>query len=364
MRRRSIALTASAGIAAGALGLTSLALPAGAQNPRLPTTTPQELVASVLESGRAPAMAGTVTVHNRLGLPALPGTEEAGEFLSGGQKSLRVWSDGERGYRMSVPTSQGEVTVVDDGNTVWKWTSSERTVVKHHTGEGEPGTRRDDTPAENPAELARGLVGKLRDSSEVTVDGTTRVAGEDAYELVLTPDPGERTKLREVRVAVGAEHRIPLRVEVNTNGSGEPALSAGFTRLDFGRQDPELFQFTPPENARVRTADPEEGNHPEGEQRQRANSTSRLVGDGWDTVVVSELPRQATRQEDTAEREHAGSPENPRGILDTIGEPISGSWGHGRVVDTAAGTAVITTDGRVAAGAVPRQVLTEALRNS
>ena len=47
--------------------------------------------------------------------------------------------------------------------------------------------------------------------------------------------------------------------------------------------------------------------------------------------------------------------------LSTIGTPVSGSWGSGRLITTAVGSAIITDDGRVAAGAVPEQVLTDAL---
>jgi hypothetical protein len=44
-----------------------------------------------------------------------------------------------------------------------------------------------------------------------------------------------------------------------------------------------------------------------------------------------------------------------------VGEPIAGSWGRGRLLRGALGQAVITPDCRIAVGAVPAQVLTEAL---
>ena len=40
---------------------------------------------------------------------------------------------------------------------------------------------------------------------------------------------------------------------------------------------------------------------------------------------------------------------------------MSGPWGSGRVITTAVATVIVTDDGRIAAGAVPQQVLTEAL---
>jgi hypothetical protein len=71
--------------------------------------------------------------------------------------------------------------------------------------------------------------------------------------------------------------------------------------------------------------------------------------------VIAKLP-----QGDAAGPDQRG----PRGDvpdLSAIGAPVSGSWGSGREIDTAVATAIITDDGRVAAGAVPAQVLTEAL---
>jgi hypothetical protein len=48
-------------------------------------------------------------------------------------------------------------------------------------------------------------------------------------------------------------------------------------------------------------------------------------------------------------------------MVKRIGKPVSGPWGNGWVVQTAVGTVLVTSDGRVAAGAVPQQVLVEAL---
>ncbi|WP_092978890.1 LolA family protein [Actinopolyspora lacussalsi] len=382
MRRRNIALTASAGVAAGALGLTSMTLPAGAQSPQLPQVSADELVASVMESD-PPALAGRITVHNELGLPALPGAGEAGELLSGGDKSMRVWYDGQQRQRISMSNGSDETTVVDDGNTVWKWDSAERTVVKYSHGDssrGESGTERPDagTPADpseltQPSEIAQRLVGKLRETSTVQVDGTASVAGRNAYELVLTPKPNERTKLREVRIAVGAENRIPLRVEVNTNGSSDPALRAGFSELSTGEQDAELFQFTPPENAKVRTPEkPEERSSvPSREEDPDSGDGNRLrtEGTGWDTVVLSRLPENAMRSSaGDGEQSGAGAAESGetgvRAMAERMGSPVSGSWGHGWVINTSVGSAILTSDGRVVAGAVPQQVLIEALRDA
>jgi hypothetical protein len=58
--------------------------------------------------------------------------------------------------------------------------------------------------------------------------------------------------------------------------------------------------------------------------------------------------------------EQGGRPEGAPD-LSTVGTPVSGPWGSGRLITTAVGTAIVTDDGRIAAGAVPEQLLNEAL---
>jgi hypothetical protein len=51
----------------------------------------------------------------------------------------------------------------------------------------------------------------------------------------------------------------------------------------------------------------------------------------------------------------------PGQLLGSIGKEVHGDFGTGWVISTKVGTALFTEDGRVAIGAVPQQVLTEAL---
>ena len=332
MKRTQIAATA--GVAAGVLGLTALALPTGAgADPVLPPVAPEALVESVL-TAKPPALAGKVQVDNELGLPAVPGAPQ----VTQGDSAFQVWADGQGRHRVSIPSPNGETTVVDDGTTMWSWSSEKRKVVRAEHGQ------REQHRATDPATMSRQLIDTLRRSSDVAVDGTASVAGRDAYELVLTPKPTERTVLREVRVAVDAEKRIPLAITVNTNGSDSPALWAGFTELEMEQPDAALFQFTAPPGAQVEEpkAEPEhKGDHPE----------PTLVGDGWDTVVRTQLPTGEAKDRD------------PLAMVRQIGKPVSGPWGQGWIVTSKAGSALITADGRAAAGAVPEQVLTEAVGN-
>ncbi len=341
---RSTAVRAGlATAAAGAIGLGLLAVPAGAgQSPSLPEVSAEQLVASVL-TAEPPALAGTVQLDNALGLPALPGLSEQQPHespLSEAVTTARVWSDGQGRSRLALPSHSGEQTYIADGDTLWRYDSASRTATAI---EHDAPSAADQRPAVDPAAAAQALVGTVRETSNVAVDGTARVAGRPAYELVLTPAPTERTLLREVRVAVDSATRLPLQLTVLANGSPEPALQAGFTDLEVGPQDAGLFTFTPPEGVTVQR--PELPRHDE----MALGAMVRTVGDGWDTVVVGRLPESGDTGSD------------PLALARELGRPASGPWGSGWAIDTAVGTVLVTSDGRVAAGAVPQRVLDEAL---
>jgi outer membrane lipoprotein-sorting protein len=340
-RRRRFGRSAAAAVAvAGAVGLGLLAAPAGAgAQPELPPVAPEDLVASVLDADPGP-FGGTVQLDNALGLPPLPQLPQA----ANGTSTARVWSDGDGRGRLSVPTDSGERTIVADGENVWSWNSADRTVTRSPAGAKDPQERMAD-----PATAAREAIAELRETSVVSVDGTAEVAGRAAYELVLAPAPTERTLLREVRVAVDAEKRLPLRLTVLSTGTSEPALQVGFTDLDLGPQDAGLFTFTPPPGATVQEREPHAG----GDRPAPDTADGpTVVGDGWDAVVLARVPPGALEQGDGRRGE---------ADLSMLGSPVSGPWGEGRLITTAVASAIVTSDGRVAAGAVPEQVLTEAL---
>ncbi|GAA5124795.1 LolA family protein [Pseudonocardia adelaidensis] len=333
-RSNRIGRTAAAGIAvAGAVGLGLLAVPAGAgAQPALPPVDPEELVRSVLAADPQP-LAGAVELDNGLGLPALPGVPQAAD----GTSTARIWCDGEHRGRVQLPTETGERTLVSDGVTFWAWNSEDRTVRRVPEGDHD----RDGANAD-PGAVAAKVLAALRPTSVISVQGSSEVAGRAAYDLVLAPASSERTLLREVRVAVDAEHRMPLRLTVLATGSPDPALELGFTDVSFGPQDPELFRFTPPPGAKIEDAQPHEG-HPPGA------TEPTMVGDGWDTVLVTTAPGPGTERPE-------GAPD-----LAQLGRPINGPWGSGRLITSAVAGVIVTDDGRIAAGAVPEQVLTEAL---
>jgi outer membrane lipoprotein-sorting protein len=350
-RRRATLGAAAVGVVAGVVGLGFLAAPAGAgPAPNLPSTTPAALVQSVLTAS-PPAMSGTVQVDNNLGLPSIPGLPD----LASGSGQIRVWTDGADHSRISIPSSGGEQTVVDDGSTVYEWDSADRSVTEHKVGaEGAkpagPSGRHMSSESVDPATAAKELVSAVQQSSTVTVDGTDLVANRPAYDLVLTPKPSERTLLREVRIAVDSQTRMPLQLTVLADNTDTPALQIGFSSVDFGKQDASLFHFSVPAGATVVDGD---------KQAQRSmppqagSITPKLVGSGWDTVVTADVSQLLGTKQDSAV--------DPMKLVRTFGTPVHGSWGSGYVISIDVGTALITNDGRVAAGFVPQQVLISAL---
>jgi outer membrane lipoprotein-sorting protein len=264
-------------------------------------------------------------------------------LLTQAESHFRVWADGQGHSRLALPSRSGEQDFIEDGITLWRYDSAPRTATALEHGTG---SARQHPPVADPAQAARELVGAVRHSSTVRVEGTGTVTGRPVYQLVLTPAPPERTLLREVRVALDSAYRIPLQLTVLVNGSADPALQVGFSDLALGAQDPGLFHFTPPAGVTVKRGQhkPETGDQP----RDREDAMIHTDGEGWDTVVLGQLP--ATQPD-----------RDPLAMIQRLGHPASGPWGRGWVVQTAVGTVLLTSGGRLAAGAVPQQVLDETL---
>jgi outer membrane lipoprotein-sorting protein len=362
--KKTVLSVAAVGTVAGVAGLVLLASPAGAGEapPALPQIGAEDLVESVL-STELPALSGAVSMENNLGLP-IPGMSEVGQ-----EGAIRVYTDGEGKHRLQVPGQGSETTVIDDGKTVWVWDSTERTVRKNaHGANGEKAEKPLEGRFADPATAARELVEAMKADSEVNVDGTARVAGRPVYQLVLAPQPDERTLLREIRVSVDSETRVPLQIEVLANGQADPALKVGFTEFADGPQDASLFQFTPPAGAKVTESKPDEEFEGKSPEDVFKNLDLNTYGEGWDTVLTGSIPADLLTSSipDAGDRRGGDGPDfggdaaNPLELLGTIGKQVSGDFGTGYVIKAKVGTALITEDGKVAIGAVPEQVVIEA----
>ncbi|MPY80329.1 MAG: outer membrane lipoprotein carrier protein LolA [Actinophytocola sp.] len=355
-KTKGIAVAAT-GVTAGLVGLLVMAMPAGAgQEPELPEMSATELVEATL-SADAPAFEGTVAMSNDLGLPPIPGLDMANA------ESARIYHDGDDRARLSLQRGSTEFTAVAGPDGAWTYDSGSNTATRYpHEG----GLPRHESELSDPAGTATTIIDHLSETSTITIDGTARVADRDAYELVLTPKPSERTLLREVTVAIDAATKLPLRFEVMPNGSPDPVVSAGFTEFVVGEQPDELFEFTPPDDAEVTTADPDKASRPLPEHADPAKAFDdasaglAVTGSGWDTVLTGTLPEDALGAASERLSDQGGTGD-PAALLDQLGERFTDGEISGHLFTTRAGTGIVTDDGRFAVGAVPRQVLIEAL---
>lgn len=298
--------------------------------PDLPPRTAAELL-TALQTAQV-AGSGTVVVSVDLGLPPLPDTSAHGHAdlgsLWSGSSTLRLWYDGPERVRLALLGTLSQSDIIRNGRDLWIWDSAENQASHRVLPEDLPAHP---GPAMAPPQVAEAILAAIEPSTEVTVERTGRVADRDAYELVLTPRD-EATLVRQVRVAIDAEHSIPLSVRVYGQGE-EPAWEASFTQISFERPDPEQFRFNPPPGTTVI----EEELWPSLPMLADPPTQATVVGEGWTSVLVVRLPESAMARVEML-----------RALLPD-GRSLSGSLF----------SVLLTEDGRVLLGAVTPERLAE-----
>jgi outer membrane lipoprotein-sorting protein len=306
---------------------------------------------------------GTVVEHADLGLPVLPsgvGGDGSSDFSSliNGAHTMRVWYSGPQLARVALIGALGESDVVHNGQDLWVWSSTDNTAIhahlpapsamtsRHPSGlpSGLPGALASTLPL-TPLDVANAIIALLDPTTSVTSDGTVTVAGRAAYELVIAPrDPA--SLIGSVRIAMDASQHIPLRVQIYAAGATKTAFEIGFTKVSFDRPDPSVFSFNPPPGATVKQASPGvKTTKPSPAPPAKATLTPpRVIGSGWTAVLSASIPVGATTSGDR----NGGS----LGALLRALPTVNGAFGHGKLVQTALFSALITDGGRVYVGAV------------
>jgi hypothetical protein len=190
------------------------------------------------------------------------------------------------------------------------------------------------TPTTTPSALAEELLAKVGDSTDVSVDTAQTVAGRDAYTLVLTPKTSATT-IGSVRIAVDATTGLPLDVQVIARGASSPAFDTTFTDLHYTVPAASRFEFTPPSDAKVTTKTLTPGTRPEAHAKGDGAKPT-VSGSDWSAIVTvpaADVPADLAT--------------NP-----TVARLTTAADG-GRVLHTALVNVLLTSDGRVLAGAVP-----------
>jgi outer membrane lipoprotein-sorting protein len=357
---------AGAALAIVAGGVAIGAVTSAADRPALPTRSAAQLLVD-LQTARLDGLSGTVVLRSNLGLPPLPGLAgqggaDLGSLISG-THTVRVWYSGPDKARLAVLGTLGETDIIRNGRDVWTWSSRENK-ASHATlpagVTGPPTTFA--VPGMAPDQVAKAALAAIDPSTEVSVDGSARVAGRDAYELVLVPR--DRASLvGSVRLAIDATEHLPLRVVVHARGVDQPAIEVAFTGISFTRPDPDQFVFNPPPGATVVEEDSRPDDKTRGETETKKDAEARkddptrraVVGSGWTSVFVLRVPT-AVGAEDG---ENPGAKDRFQAMIKALPR-VSGSWGGGHVLSSRLFSVLITDDGRMLIGAVQPQRLVEA----
>lgn len=366
----------------------------------LPDLTPEELL-ELAASSDVDALSGTIEQTSELGLPDLSAiTGGTGGSSSGhgsrdgdddgaasgadlddvlelvtGDHTAKVYVDGPNA-RLQVLDQLGERDVyVTEGDGAWIWDSREQSAT-HVTVdraalealEAEAEAHADEarakleaelgTPLPTPQEVLDDALAKLDETTDVSVGTDARVAGREAYELVLAPRDDD-TLVGEVSVAIDADTGVALAASVTAAGADEPAFAVTFTEVSFAAPDASVFAFTPPEGATVTEHEVPVPTVAELEQWKAeagshdgapAEHGPRPVvhGSGWSTVVELAAGDAMGALEGDAAADAAEGGLGDASLLDAIAQPVDG----GRMISTSLVTVLVTDDGRVFAGAV------------
>lgn len=370
-RRWAVPAVAVLGVAAVTGGAAVAPAVASAVSGNLPSRTPEQLLAAVAGAGARP-LSGTVVESADLGLPALPGTGSSTSLTSliSGSHTVRLWYGSATQQRIAVLGNLAETDVVRDAGQAWVWTSSSNSaqhlLLPTGAAAGAKGATPDGTPDPShaaaeltPAAAAARAVAAVTPSTELSVDPTVRVAGRQAYQLVMRPrDAG--TLVDRVTVAVDAATSVPLRVEVYAAGRSAASFSTAFTSLSVAAPDASVFTFNPPAGAKLSTSDLRNtvAGHKAGQpttdakakaDMQRTAAKPTVSGRGWASVVTVAGVKVGSAAGDSSLT-----------ALTRAATPVSGSFGTGRVLSTRLFSVLLLDDGRLLVGAVPAATLERA----
>jgi len=359
-------------------------LPASAGD-GLPARSASQLLVDV-QQARLDGLSGTVVQKSDLGLPDLPVAGDHGggassdlSSLISGTHTMRVWFAGPDMARMALLGTLGESDVIRNGADVWVWASQAKTarhyVMPTHDAAGK-GKAHSGMPSAtdlptSPQDAAEKALAAISPSTEVTTSGTATVAGRSAYELVLRPR--EATSLvAQVRVAIDATERVPLRVQVFAKSAtdpksvADPVFEVAFSSVDFARPDAAQFTFKAPPGTTVT-----EGKAPADRLAAGSGAIApepdtadmpEVVGQGWGSVVVVKMPAPDAKPGAGGTTGATGDKSLAQ-LTKVIAmlPKVSGAWGSGHLMSGKVFSALLTDDGRLVVGAVTPEGLYAAL---
>ena len=326
---------------AAAVIVTPLA--AGATD--LPVKSPSDVLRLVAASDTR-SFSGTVEQTSDLGLPSLPAGTAKGMDDDSAASALelaladhtaKVWADGPTKVRVQVLDRLAERDAYRDGSELWLYDSKGEKVTHATIPAHSEQTPTPDATALTPSQLAQRFLDAVDPSTKVTLGDPVNVAGRDAYDLVLTPKT-DATLVGSVSIAVDGKTGIPLKVAVTARGASSPAFEAGFTAFSTDKPDASVFSFTPPKGTTV--TEQKLPTREDAAAAKGAHPKPTVTGEGWSTVVS--LPAGSAP---------ASVADDP--LFAQLTQPVDG----GRALSASLLSVLITSDGRVLAGAVPVSAL-------
>jgi outer membrane lipoprotein-sorting protein len=403
------------GIVIGATAAASAAVPS------LPPRTAAQLLAAVGKAAEQPSGPYTATLQQtaNLGLPELSAVTQSSvtSSLISGTQSIDIWYANPEHVRIAVPVQAGESDARLDGRTLWLWNSKSQTATKvtlpvyrasasgstASSAESSGGTAGALPTPVTPEAAASELLRAIGPTTVVGVQSPVYVANRPAYQLSLAPKSSQSLVSR-VLIAIDASSGIPLRVEVYGRAGTGLAYRIGFTSLSFGTPAAANFSFTPPPGATVttQTVPTSPGlllnglgvaGGLAGYARLTPWSASAgkptVIGSGWLSVVATPTsPKVAAAVHQLLTDHSAGTSSQSEGgffgssssqaagpsasgqsslpvgpylaplqTLLTASTQVSGSWGSGRLLQTALVSVLVTSKGQILAGAVSPPVL-------
>ncbi|WP_338677319.1 DUF2092 domain-containing protein [Streptomyces sp. SCSIO 30461] len=399
---------AVAGVAAATIGLVPALAAVG--DPDLPKISAQELIEKIAGSDTQ-QLSGTVKVTTDLGLPDLgglasgflPGAVGGGASasaspdtasklmaLASGTHKVEIAADGPDRQRMSFESGGEEYSVTHNGADVWTYDGAANEVVHGKDDaagkDGGKGHRGSDELPATPKQLADEALKLAGDTTAVTVDGTARIAGRDAYQLVIKPKQSGST-IDSIKIAVDAQNGVPLKFTLLPSDGGKAAVDAGFTKVDFSKPAASVFDFTPPKGAKVTEADEladraetgAAGKHGKGAESDAPKSAGEfegmedftgpgqglnVIGEGWTAIAELKAPggegASAFKDGNGGKGGKGDVPPEAAKFLDALGDKVTGDFGTGTVFKTRLVNALMTDDGKVYLGAVTSDALVKA----
>ncbi|WP_314612118.1 LolA family protein [Streptomyces stackebrandtii] len=380
---RFIVPVAVAGVAAATIGLVPALAASG--DPDLPEITAQQLIEKIAASDTQ-TLSGTFKISTDLGLPlggladlgALAGggdgsssadpTEKLTELVSG-THTLRVAADGPDRQKLTLLDGSDEYSLIHNGDDVWAYDSKSKEVFHEKGASGAPeGVDGDKQIPATPKQMADEILKAAGDTTSVTVGGTAKVAGRDAYQLMIKPKQSGST-VESIRIAVDAATGTPLKFTLASVEGGKPVVDAGFTKVDFGKPAASDFDFKVPEGAKVTEGAAEKDaaeKDAAAEQKLPEDLAKELggfgdlgeggglnvIGEGWTAIAKLDSGAPAPKTDE--------APKEIQGLLDSFGDKVTGKFGSGTVFKTKLVNALLTDDGKVYVGAVTQDALVNA----